>query len=161
MTKKGRNSKLKGPPLHNFIQGYDVVINDKLPLSVLMESTGLANKSQTALDEMLQQHLGQIQEELSVTNVKLQIQETTMITTVCVSVVIILVLLIATYLAYRFSGKMRERIKFMWEVVDNIRRRLGEQVSRIRFSNTLRQMLPISLKMMIKSEKQQNKTENF
>ncbi len=131
--KKGRNSKLKGPPLHNFIQGYDVVIIDKLPLSVLMESTGLANKSQTALDQMLQQHLGQIQEELSVTNVKLQIQETTMITTVCVSVVIILVLLIATYLAYRFSGKMRERIKFMLEVVDNIRRRLREQVSTIPF----------------------------
>ncbi len=59
--KKGRNSKLKGPPLHNFIQGHDVVIIDKLPLSVLMESTGLANKSQTALDQMLQQHLGQIQ----------------------------------------------------------------------------------------------------
>ena len=56
-----------------------------------MESTGLANKSHTALEQMLQQHLGQIQEELSVTNVKLQIQETTMITTVCVSVVIILV----------------------------------------------------------------------
>jgi hypothetical protein len=159
--KKGRNSKLKGPPLHNFIQGHDVVIIDKLPLNVLMESTGLANKSQTVLDQMLQQHLGEIQEELTITNVKLKIQETTMITTVCISIIIIIILLIAAYLAYRFSSKIRERIKFMWGIVDNIRKRLGEQASRIPFSNTFRQMLPTPLKTMIKSERQQRKTEKF
>ncbi len=110
--KKGRNSKLKGPPLHNFIQGHDVVIIDKLPMSVLVESTGLANRSQTAMDQMLQQHLGQIQEDLVVTNVKLQAQETTVITTVCISIVIVIILIIAIIIAIKFSGKIRERLKF-------------------------------------------------
>jgi hypothetical protein len=159
--KKGRNSKLKGPPLHNFIQGHDVVIIDKLPMSVLVESTGLANRSQTAMDQMLQQHLGQIQEDLVVTNVKLQAQETTVITTVCISIAIVIILIVAIIIAIKFSGKIKERLKFVWGVVDNIRRRLGEQFNKIPFSGALRHLMPIPLKMMIKSEKQQKKTEKF
>jgi len=39
---RGRNLKLKGPPLHNFVQGQELILIDKLPLSMMTESAGLA-----------------------------------------------------------------------------------------------------------------------
>ena len=156
---KGRNSKLKGPPLHNFIQGQDVVLVDKLPLSVIMESAGLANKSHTLLDQMLEQHLGQMQNDLSVTNVKLKIQETAIITIIATTFATIIIIIIAAYLTYRFSSRVRERMKFIWGIIDNLRNRVEDILPHIPFRNTFRKLLPIPLKMFIKEEKRKEKSE--
>jgi len=65
---------------------------------------------------MLEQHLGQMQNDLSITNVRLKIQETAIITIVVTSFATIIVLIIATYLAYKFSSRVREKIRFIWGI---------------------------------------------
>ena len=87
-----RNWKFKGPPMHNFIQGEDLVLVKNIPLSVVMASAGLANRSHTILDQMLEQHLGLMQKELSLTNVKLKYQETAIWTTVASTITTIIIL---------------------------------------------------------------------
>ncbi len=90
--------KLKGPPLHNFIQTQEVILVDKLPLSVIMESAGLANKSHTLLDQMLEQHLGQMQNDLSITNMKLNVQKQAIMGIIIGSIAIITLLVVGAYI---------------------------------------------------------------
>jgi hypothetical protein len=108
---------------------------------------------------MLEQHLGQMQSDLSVTNVRLQTQERAIVTTVVISFVTIIILIIAAYLTYRFSGRVRERIKFIWGVMDNLKSRIEEHLPHIPFRNTIRRLLLVPLKMLIASEKKKEKSE--
>ena len=155
---KGRNSKLKGPPLHNFIQAQEVILVDKLPLSVIMESAGLANKSHTLLDQMLEQHLGQMQNDLSITNMKLNIQKQAIMGIIIGSIAIIILLAVGAYITFRFSSRIRSKISFISGVIDNLRSRLGETLSHIPLGNAFRRLLPLPLKMLMKEERKKKPT---
>ena len=145
---KGRNSKLKGPPMHNFIQGQEVVLVENLPLSVVMATANLANRSHSILDQMLEQHLGTMQEELSFTNVKLKHQETAIFSVIASIIATIIVLVIIAYLTYRFSSKVREKIRFILGVLNNVKEKIEKKLPSLGPIETFGKMLvPLPLKV--------------
>jgi len=158
---KGRNSKLKGPPLHNFIQAQEVVLVDKLPLSIIMESAGLANKSHTLLDQMLEQHLGQMQNDLSITNMKLNVQRQAIMGVIICSLAIIIILIVGAYISFSFSSRVRGKIGFIWGIIENLRNRIEEHLPHLPFRNTFRRLLPMPLKMLMREEKKKEKAEKL
>jgi len=157
---RGRNLKLKGPPLHNFVQGQELILIDKLPLSMMTESAGLANRSHTVLDQLLEQHLGKVQDGLSVTNVKLDQHKRALIVNLAIMLGTILIVVLAAYISYRLSARLRDRLKFVWQVIENIRTRMSDMVTAIPFGNTMVKLLPIPLKKLVQKATKK-KSRNF
>ncbi len=123
-----------------------------------MESAGLANKSHTLLDQMLEQHLGQMQNDLSITNMKLNIQKQAIMGIIIGSIAIIILLTVGAYTTFMFSSRVRDKISFISGVIDNLRNRLGETFSHIPLGNAFRRLLPLPLKMLMKEERKKKPT---
>ncbi len=97
---------------------------------------------------LLEQHLGQMQNDLSITNMKLNIQKQAIMGIIIGSIAIIILLAVGAYITYRFSGRVRSKISFISGVIDNLRSRLGETLSHIPLGNAFRRLLPLPLKML-------------
>jgi len=107
---------------------------------------------------MLEQHLGQMQNDLSITNMKLNIQKQAIMGIIIGSIAIIILLAVGAYITFRFSSRVRSKISFISGVIDNLRSRLGETLSHIPLGNAFRRLLPLPLKMLMKEERKKKPT---
>ncbi len=72
----------------------------------------------------------------------------------------ILIVVLAAYISYRLSARLRDRLKFVWQVIENIRTRLSDMVTEIPFGNTMVKLLPIPLKKLVQKATKK-KSRNF
>jgi len=112
------------------------------------------------LDQLLEQHLGKVQDGLSVTNVKLDQHKRALIVNLAIMLGTILIVVLAAYISYRLSARLRDRLKFVWQVIENIRTRMSDMVTAIPFGNTMVKLLPIPLKKLVQKATKK-KSRNF